>query len=137
MFFIFLLYVWVLYVDCMCVLENYFSIRWFLCLFFILMLRCLFLISLVSYQNNFIFFQRHCALRVNFLILVFTFDLYSFPYLLYVLRWNFQVSQGQEKFIWKYFSGKFPLYSLFSSISHCASFFSFIFAFYLLTACMY
>ena len=37
---------------------------------------------LVSYQHNLISCQRYCVLRVNFLILVFTFDLYSFRYFL-------------------------------------------------------
>ena len=45
------------------------------------MLRYLFLIYLVSYQHNLISFQRYCALRVNFLMLVFTFNLYYFRYI--------------------------------------------------------
>ena len=49
----------------------------------------------------------------------------------------FQVSKGEEKFSQKYFCGKFPLYTLFSSISYCSSFFSFIFGCYFSTACMY
>ena len=51
--------------------------------FFLSLTLCfLFLISLVSYLYNLIFFQRYCMLRVNFLILVFTFDIYTFRYLL-------------------------------------------------------
>ena len=50
--------------------------------FFILILRCLFLISIVSYMHNLISFQQYCALSFIFLSLIFTFDFYSFLYLL-------------------------------------------------------
>ena len=48
--------------------------------FLMIVFRCLLQISLVSCENKWTSFPRHCALRGNFLHLVFTFDLYSFPY---------------------------------------------------------
>ena len=65
----------VIYLLYVCIRKLIFNpLNLFAC-FFILILRCLFLISLVSYMHNLISFQRCCALRINFLILVFTFDL--------------------------------------------------------------
>ena len=58
-----------------CTRKLIFNLLISLFLFFILMLRWLFLISLVLYHHNLISFERYCPLRVNFLILVFTFDI--------------------------------------------------------------
>ena len=49
----------------------------------------------------------------------------------------FQVSRGQEKIRRRYFCSIFISYSLLSTISHCSSFFSFIFGCCLLNAFMY
>ena len=65
-----------------CIRKLIFNSLICLLVFFILILRCLFLISLVSYMHNLISFQRYCALSFIFLSLVFTFDFYSFRYLL-------------------------------------------------------
>ena len=60
------------------------------------MLRCLFLIFLVSYQHNLISFQRYCLLRVNFLTLVFTLIfLLSFLHLISTLFSTFYKRKGR------------------------------------------
>ena len=56
--------------------QNYFSLCWFFCFLVILLFHCLLLIYLVSCENTFMFVQQRCALRGNFLILVFTFPIF-------------------------------------------------------------
>ena len=103
----------------------------------ILLLRRLLLIDLVSYESTLISVQQHCALRGNFLFSFLHLISTRFPTFHKGKGGIFQVSKGEEKFSRKYFSGKFPLYTVFSSISDCSSFFPFIFGCYFSTACMY
>ena len=80
LFFNFLLYVWVLYVECMCVLGKL-IFNMLISLFSCDVDVSLSLTNyLVSCENQFTSIQQHCALRGNFLLLVFTFDLYAFRY---------------------------------------------------------
>ena len=101
-----------------------------------LIFSCLLHIFFVSYENKLISNQRHCGLRGNFLLPFSHLISTPFPTVDNRKGGIFQVSWGQEKFIWKLVLGKFPSYSLFFEISRCSSIFSCIFGCYMLNVCV-
>ena len=94
-----------------------------------LILCFLFLISLVSYQNNLIYFQGHCGFNIWYLLI----SLPCFKRKGRILR--FPVVNRSLLGIGSLIS--FLRIPIFSKILHCFSFLSFIFSCYTFTVCVY